>query len=396
MGGNVSSKQIPINDNQNHFVWIDQVRGSAAIYVVCHHALLSVVIKDGHAHDLFFRVLQMLTGYGHWAVDIFIVLSGYCLTLPLKVRGFGNVGVFYLRRTIRIVLPYYASILFTLILTYLWLETTQGFWADNALPVSSDSIFKHLLLIHQWDQSVATKINGAFWSIGVEYQIYLLFPLFWFLGNYFGFFYTSIYISITSYVLWALCFYFDVFNPGVNGVSIYYCSLFFMGVTAAKYATDRSLSDQVRYFDKYPKHVFGMCLIGIFGLIVIKSLAWFVFEISIPLQIQSFFIGLLASIMFYLNSRNKLDLLKPLGNKFSRFLSWAGMIGFSLYLIHDPILAMVWSYIIVPLELPAYWMKGVLQLIIGLSISLVVARFFYYFIELPCHKLSKSISEQFR
>lgn len=58
-----------------HFGWLNAIRGVAALYVVCHHAVMQVTIVGDHANDLFYRILQLLTIYGHYAVDIFIVLS---------------------------------------------------------------------------------------------------------------------------------------------------------------------------------------------------------------------------------------------------------------------------------------------------------------------------------
>lgn len=55
----------------SHLSWLDQIRGCAALYVVCHHAVRQVIIIGNHAHDPFYRFLQLATGFGHYAVDIF-------------------------------------------------------------------------------------------------------------------------------------------------------------------------------------------------------------------------------------------------------------------------------------------------------------------------------------
>jgi len=110
-----------------HLDWLDAIRGAAALYVVCHHAVMQVIVVGDHAHDLFYRLLQLLTSYGHYAVDVFIVLSGYSLMLPIIAKQqFGNIWIFYLRRTIRIVLPYFATLIFTLIIIYFWLGVNDA------------------------------------------------------------------------------------------------------------------------------------------------------------------------------------------------------------------------------------------------------------------------------
>ncbi len=378
----------------SHLSWLDQIRGCAALYVVCHHAVRQVIIIGNHAHDPFYRFLQLATGFGHYAVDIFIVLSGYCLMLPLiRKQHFGSILNFYIRRSARIVLPYYGALFLTLICIYFLMgEMQDSVWADSALPVTFESVWKHLLLIHQWFPSDATKINGAFWSIGVEYQIYFLFPLFYFLARKIGFVRTFFIITIISYTLWTICFYFDIFNAGENGASIYYCSLFFMGAAAAQFANQQNKTQAILFIDKHSKTVMLVAFAGIGAIALVSSLiGHFNLSISIPLQIQSFFVGLFVAVLFYLKGKNKFQ-LNYFNNLFiTKFLEWVGSIGFSLYLLHDPILAMVWSYIVVPMNLPFYWLQAIVELSLGLIASLSIAVIFYKFVEFPCHKLSKSL-----
>ncbi|MEQ1601769.1 MAG: acyltransferase [Methylophilaceae bacterium] len=384
-----------INES-NHYRWLDQVRGAAALYVVCHHAVRKVVVLGDHAHDPFYRLLQLLTTYDHYAVDIFIVLSGYCLMLPLiRKQHFGSILNFYIRRTIRIVLPYYGALFVTLILIYFSMGEMHGsVWAKNALPVTFESFWKHLLLIHQWFPTVATKINGAFWSIGVEYQIYFLFPLFYFLAKKNGFVNTFFLISIVSYALWGISFNFNVINPGENGTSIYYCSLFFMGVVAAQYANQEDQTQLILFIDKHSKIVKLTAFAGI-GLLAIASfsISHFHFSFSIPLQIQSFFVGFFVAVLFYLKGKNKIQ-LNCFNNLVTKPLELVGTIGFSIYLLHDPVLEMVWFYVVAPMNLPFYWLQAIVEIVLGLIASFSLAIIFYKFIEFPCHLLSKSFKNE--
>ena len=116
----IQSDSIKSTAKSSHLSWLTQVRGAAAIYVLLHHAVRQITIVGDHANDPLYRLIQLLTSYGHYAVDIFIVLSGYCLMLPLLTKSnFGDSLNFYLRRAARIVLPYYAALALTLILIYL-------------------------------------------------------------------------------------------------------------------------------------------------------------------------------------------------------------------------------------------------------------------------------------
>src|SRR4051812_10624228 len=92
------------------FDFLDGLRGLAALYVVLHHASQDVPapMLRGWA-----AAARFLLRHGHFAVAVFIVLSGYCLMRPVardasrQIRG-GTLA--YLRRRAwRILPPYYAA-----------------------------------------------------------------------------------------------------------------------------------------------------------------------------------------------------------------------------------------------------------------------------------------------
>ena len=393
----IQSDSIKLTAKSSHLSWLTQVRGAAAIYVLLHHAVRQITIVGDHANDPLYRLIQLLTSYGHYAVDIFIVLSGYCLMLPLLTKSnFGDSLNFYLRRGARIVLPYYAALALTLILIYLLGNGLQSSeWAKHALPISSDSIWKHLLLIHQWFPNTQNNINGAFWSVGVEFQIYLLFPLFYYAGKKFGFLKTLFFIIVVSYALWSVTYYLDVLNPSENGTSIFYCALFFMGVAAAYYANQQNKAEPILlWIDRYPKLIMLLAFAGIGGLATMSFIIGYTnLGFSIPLQVQSLFVGLFVAVLFYLKGSNRIDFIYFNHSALLRFLEWVGVIGFSLYLLHDPIIAIVWAYIVLPMQLPYYWLQAVVEMFIGLIFSIGIALIFYRFVELPCHQLSKSLAK---
>src|ERR1700683_4166213 len=104
-----------------HLGFLDGLRGLAALYVVCHHPFLEGLAgPGGHAlpHDL---VMSLSTlGDGQAAVDIFIVLSGFCLMIPV-VRSengelAGGTSGFLKRRARRILPAYYGVLILSLIL----------------------------------------------------------------------------------------------------------------------------------------------------------------------------------------------------------------------------------------------------------------------------------------
>ncbi len=91
----------------------------------------------------------------------------------------GTVG-FLKRRARRILPPYYAALLLSLLgliltpqgLAYLHGARDPRWLADFTAPV----LLSHLLLVHNLTLAWSHKINQAMWSIGTEWQIYFTLP----------------------------------------------------------------------------------------------------------------------------------------------------------------------------------------------------------------------------
>ena len=164
--------------------YLDGLRGLAALYVVMHHAYFGVTAET--ALPPLVAKLTYWLYLGRSAVDIFIVLSGYCLMLPVVRAGTGVLSggalKFFGRRARRILPPYYASmavILFTIAVIPALHDTrhSHAFWATT-LPVWTPGVIvSHLLLIHNFNPDWHSKIDYPMWSVATEWQIYFLFPL---------------------------------------------------------------------------------------------------------------------------------------------------------------------------------------------------------------------------
>lgn len=113
--------------------------------------------------------------YGHLAVDLFFVLSGFVIWLNYaeRLRGGGWTAArqFWWRRLAR-VWPLHALLLAAFVgyaaaLTLHGSDTTEFPWAQ--LPL-------HLLLVQDWGWANALHWNYPAWSISAELAAYLLFP----------------------------------------------------------------------------------------------------------------------------------------------------------------------------------------------------------------------------
>ncbi len=110
--------------------------------------------------------------FGRLAVVFFLVLSGFSLAISPARHGWrtGGVGRFLRRRAWRILPPYWAALAMSLAVSLYMVP------ASHHGPPTGSSVLVYGLVL-QDVLFFAPTPNGAFWSIGVEAELYLLFPL---------------------------------------------------------------------------------------------------------------------------------------------------------------------------------------------------------------------------
>lgn len=164
--------------------YLDGLRGLAALLVVLLHTRLEIT------WDTTSRLMAAIlwsTGwmeFGRSAVSLFIVLSGYCLMLPVVRSETGSLRgglLSYLkRRGRRILPPYYAALAVSLavmaVVPYRLVQD-HGYWRSMWPAFTPTIIGSHLLLIHNLSAEWIFRINAPLWSVATEWQIYFLFPL---------------------------------------------------------------------------------------------------------------------------------------------------------------------------------------------------------------------------
>jgi len=153
-----------------HVPALDGLRGVAVLLVLVFH--FAHIDGDGGGVE---RVLLGFTRSGWAGVDLFFVLSGFLITgILLDARGSdGYFRAFYLRRVLRIFPLYYAYLAVLFFLLPAVLPTldvrrdTQG-WLWTYL---GNVLFAREGGFH------ASPFTGHFWSLAVEEQFYLVWPL---------------------------------------------------------------------------------------------------------------------------------------------------------------------------------------------------------------------------
>ena len=156
------------------------LRACAILLVFCHHYWVAVLrIPGGHWGDgAGERLLAVPWALGFLGVRLFFVISGFCIhfsflnwrrrrsaTAPLW-RPF--LAEFFWRRFWRIYPPYLGALLL-----YYFLQYDAPF-----SPQALRHLAVHGLLLNNLSPAFFLNLNPSFWSIAVEWQLYLVYPLF--------------------------------------------------------------------------------------------------------------------------------------------------------------------------------------------------------------------------
>src|SRR6266567_178843 len=98
--------------------YVDGIRATAALYVALTHAYNYAGVNTNPDAPRWLKLASGWLGYGHYAVDVFIVISGFCLMFPVVASPGGDLrsglGRYFKRRALRILPPYYAALFLTL------------------------------------------------------------------------------------------------------------------------------------------------------------------------------------------------------------------------------------------------------------------------------------------
>lgn len=122
------------------------------------------------------RLVQFASSFGYIGVFLFFVISGFCIHLQwARAKAAGTepdirFGPFWKRRIRRLYPPYIITLLLFLLLTAstIGINLSHFFFYD---------VVMHLLMLHNLDPSTCYTINGVFWTLAVEEQLYLAYFL---------------------------------------------------------------------------------------------------------------------------------------------------------------------------------------------------------------------------
>jgi peptidoglycan/LPS O-acetylase OafA/YrhL len=178
------------------FVHLDMLRAAASLLVVFGHLRSFVFVSYDQisSHNLLNTFVWSVTGFGHQAVMIFFVLSGFFITRSIvlddRKRGF-SWPVYGIKRLSRLWIVLIPALLLTAMCDHLGIAWGGARFYDGLLYAvynsgpALDTGGAHLELATFFGnlfflQTIISPIfgsNGPLWSLANEFWYYLLFPL---------------------------------------------------------------------------------------------------------------------------------------------------------------------------------------------------------------------------
>jgi len=168
----------PERDEKTHLPELDGIRGLAILGVLGSHGVGLIGLFDGQNLSALDKLVRYLMTPLWAGVDLFFVLSGFLITGILlstrqQERYFRS---FYARRFLRIFPVYYFVLTVSLIASY-YSEAISA-----QLPPTAFWKLAYFLYLQNWPafwhgQKMMGGYWGVYWSLAVEEQFYLVWPL---------------------------------------------------------------------------------------------------------------------------------------------------------------------------------------------------------------------------
>jgi peptidoglycan/LPS O-acetylase OafA/YrhL len=344
-------------------LWLDGIRGGAALFVVLHHIWLTSWPSFPHNSGPLWLGWLL---YGHMAVAIFIVVSGFSLALAPMGNGGklqGGVRRFLRRRAWRILPAYWAALFLSMVVTALLLRP------DLEPATIAKSLVVHGLLLQ--DVVGSESPNGALWSIAIEWQIYFVFPLILWLGRRISLGTAVLVTTALVLVAHAIASVGGPFEK-IDGLTPQFLALFALGAWAVQLGSGGNAATRRR-----PLGAVGVAALLAFVLVAATQGSEWV--------VARFF---WMDLLFGLGIACLLAVIHAGGSAAARGVLaspaalWLGLFSYSIYLVHAPIVGFLSKYVFGPMDVSPLATFG-FTLVLGLPVIMALCYGFHLVFEAP-------------
>jgi len=329
---------------------IDALRGFAALWVFLYHiwnvlnpwktSQVSPVLWDS-SQTWLDCVSYFVVQFGYYGVTIFFVVSGFCIHLPQARRRAASgqdglkLGAFFERRFWRLYPAYVASLFVASLSLGImrlmeyqsrgWpLPLPDGFY-EQAFGVK-EILYNAFFLLPFFES--AKDLNSVLWTLVFEVQFYLLYPLLLIMMRRIGLLPVGLMLLVCEIILAPSPKNSDNFLDH-NPWDYFFLAKYFewyLGVIAAE-----CMAQQRRLPNRMTMLIAAVVCLAISMASVFYHVLWPYRDLWVALSTFFFLLGMLP----YQKEQTN--------NHISKFFVWLGLFSYSLYLLHIPLMRMIYA-----------------------------------------------------
>ncbi len=317
----------------NRISSLDGLRAISVILVILEHAGNSLPLQI--KNSFFYTVISR----GHTGVMFFFIISGFIITNQLNELKSKNykLNIFYFKRAKKIFPIFYLYILFIFLIDYFFSQSI--FSRFSSIFISSSLLWNYKFLFYDNWNLKESWFFGHFWSLNIEEQFYVFYPLMFYFSK-FKYFIVILIIVFSPLLRVATYFYFPetrgyldlMFHTGIDTILTGCLGWKLWTIPKYNFVINKIIEKRiflilcfvfVFFIDPYLINLFHGKYTATFGT-SIKNIA-------------------LLFLMFYsINSKDKISIILN-----SRILVYIGLASYSIY---------VWQQLITQTVLEKYFL----------------------------------------
>ena len=320
---------------------LDAMRGGAALAVVTYHALGVAPQTAFSGWEWWLpQISAYVVHYAYAGIYLFFVISGFCIHLFwAKARAAGvhqpviNFLSFWKRRVRRLYPPYFAAL--ALYLCYLAYKTpvhVTGFYVWD--------VVLHLFMLHNLDLRTTYTINGAFWTLAIEEQLYLAYFLLLFLRIRFGWTRTLL-ICFSARLVWVIVSRYFSHSLGIHipvgEAAATNWFIWALGAVSVEAALGVVKLPAWCYRSSAAALALGCAMILAQALPMLDQSGW-VHDVGWTIMHPAWGVGFFILVNKSVAAEQRWRLISSRVPRLIPPLAWVGLISYSLYLTHSFVL----------------------------------------------------------